>query len=100
MSVKPISPNEIKLEKTLPDDVISSFNELIIENYRNGESSFKAKDIVEKISIKMNISSASVYEKHFLDVESLYVKNGWKVKYEQPCYGDGNFDAYFQFTKK
>lgn len=100
MSVKPISPDEIKLEETFPDDVISSFNELITENYRNGVSSFKAKDIVEKISVKMNISSASVYDHHFLDVESIYEKNGWEVKYEQPSYGDDNFDAYFKFTKK
>lgn len=48
----------------------------------------------------MGISRASIYKSHFLDVESLYRKNGWEVKYEQPCMGDGDFEPYFEFTKK
>lgn len=98
MSVKPIRPNEIKLEETFPDEVILAFNELITENYRNGKSSFKSNDIIARIENKMGISRASIYKSHFLDVESLYRKNGWEVKYEQPCMGD--FEPYFEFTKK
>jgi hypothetical protein len=100
MSVKPIRPSEIKLEETFPDEVISSFNELITENYRNGESSFKSKDVIARIKQKLGTSDEVIYQSNFLDVESLYRKNGWKVKYEQSCYGDAPFDAYFQFTKK
>lgn len=100
MSVKPISPDEIKLEKTFPDEVISSFNELITENYRNGKSSFKSKEVIDRIKQKLGTSREAIYQSNFLDVESLYRKNGWKVKYEQPCMGDGDFEPYFQFTKK
>ena len=100
MSVKPIRPNEIKLKETFPDEVISSFNELITENYRNGVSSFKSKDVIERIKQKLGASTDAIYQSNFLDVESLYRKNGWKVKYEQPSYCDTPFDAYFEFTKK
>ena len=53
MKVTPISPNEIKINKVFPDEVISSVNELIVKNAgKYGDciiSNFKQKDLVELI---------------------------------------------------
>jgi hypothetical protein len=102
--VKPITPEQASLGKqtSIPSEVIESFNELIIENYRNYScsSNFTQKDVVSKICNKMNLENdRKIYDSHWLDVESLFEKYGWKVKYDKPAYCE-NYDANFTFTKK
>lgn len=99
--VKVITPQELD-EKgpNIPDEVIEVFNELISKNYRNGSATIKNKEIVPLIASRLNISTNLVYENHYLDVESIFRKVGWIVKYEQATYGDSDFDAYFKFSKK
>lgn len=108
MNVKPISPDEAVNEKGFPDEVISAFNEMIIENLRGKTSIFKQKDVVKRIIRKITNSKLLdnesnlnnyLYENHWLDIEDLYRAAGWKVEYEKSGYGENYFEAYFKFTK-
>ncbi len=99
MAAKPITPAEVvKLKVTLiPDEVINAFNELIAENFSGGSSSFTEKKVVARI-VKKGISSAEAYANHWLDVEDIYRKSGWKVDYDKPGYNE-SYDATFTFKK-
>ncbi len=100
--VKPLSPSDLKdnLEKNLPKEVIDSVNEILSEKYRgSGSVTFKSKEVIAKISAKMELTKETIYEKKYLDFEPLFRKYGWIVRYEQPC-RDENFDAYYEFTPK
>jgi gamma-glutamylcysteine synthetase len=45
------------------------------------------------------ISSKEIYDKKYLDIESLYKKHGWVVVYDKPGYSE-TYDPYWTFTKK
>jgi len=101
--VKPITPEEITKTKEdfIPDEVIEAFNEMIVEKWNGTESFFRQKEIVSKIEKKMKLKDTKqMYDEHWLDVEGIYMRLGWKVKYESPSYGDTDFESYFNFSKK
>lgn len=107
--IKPITPEEINEKKLemLPDEVIESFNEMIATNWNGTSSRFKQKDAVALILGKMNaeravdgkVDSQFLFDNHYLDVEDLYRKQGWKVYYDKPAYNE-TYDAIFEFSKK
>jgi len=99
MAAKPITPAEVvKLKVALiPDKIIEAFNELIAENYSGEYSSFTEKRVVARI-VKKGISSSEVYANHWLDVEDVYRKGGWKVEYDKPGYNE-DYEATFTFKK-
>ena len=113
--IKPISPKEVvgKKETIIPNEVIEAFNELIAQNFNEGHAKVLQKD-AEELMIKKGldrlitvergdqkvIDKHIIYEKHWMDVESIYRKAGWKVEYDQPSYGDSiNFEPYFIFSR-
>lgn len=97
--IKPISPNEINKTKYIPDEVIELFNELINRNFNGTEAVFDQDEIVELISIKLCITREKVFKDKLLDIESIYEKVGWIVKYSKPSYGE-SFNSFFRFIKK
>ena len=104
--IKPITPKEVEQNIVFPDEVISAFNKLIQENYRsaNKEARFLQDEIVNQIIINLgreNNSSArrEMFDKGYLDVEELYIKTGWDVRYNKPSIGE-DFEAYFIFSRK
>ncbi len=100
MATKPITPKDATLLKvsTIPDAVFEAFNELIAENFDGHSSCFTEKKVVAHI-VKKGISSKTAYDNHWLDVEPLYEKAGWKVEYDKPGFNE-SYDATFTFTKK
>lgn len=100
--VKPISPNEVTAAKaeSLPDFVISAFNDMIGKNWDGHKSKFNQKDVVALIIAysPVEITSPEVYANRYLDVEDVYQSMGWDVKYVKPDYTE-NFPAYFVFKK-
>ena len=96
--VKPISPSEIDKTKVIPEQVIEAFNELIQKNYLEGSSTVKLKEALDLVCEKMNITEANLDSRWF-DVEDVYKKSGWSVKYESPC-RDESFPPFFTFTEK
>lgn len=101
--MKPISPDEISnnLAEILPHAVISAINNLLKDSYRgHGSVTIKQKDVVAEI-MRLNpaITKEEIFAKKYLDIEQLYSRNGWVVKYDKPAY-DENYDAFFEFTAK
>lgn len=99
MAVKPLSPDEVVYN--IPDFVIETVNQMIKNKYRGKSFTFKAKELIElgRSTGKAGTNKDWFGEK-WMDFEDLYRDMGWKVKYEQPSYGDSNFDAYYEFTPK
>jgi len=101
--VKPIAPEKItkKKEDFIPDEVIEAFNEIIVEKWNGTQSFFRTKEVVSKIKKKLKLNRTDkIYDNHWLDVEGIYIKLGWVVKYDSPCYGGLDFEPFFKFSKK
>lgn len=110
--VEPIKPEEINeaKAKTIPSEVIESFNHMIAKNWNGSQSRFKQDDVVENIVSRMNknnvlsqheidVLKISLFSNHNLDVEDLYRAQGWKVEYDKPAYCE-TYPATFTFSKK
>lgn len=101
--VKPISPHECKKEDFFPPEVLEAFNECIQKHFNGRTSHFKREEVMQLIITKFNrveIDRAHVYKEKWLDVEDVYRRMGWNVVYEQPSYGDSDFEPYYEFKVK
>lgn len=98
--VKPIKVSEIDNRKNeaIPDVVFEVFNELIAKNYSEGSSRIYQKDAV-KLMVEKGLDEDDIFDNHWLDVEGIYRKAGWKVEYDKPGYCE-TYDAYFVFSKR
>lgn len=102
MTIQPIKPSQVVKSKqeALPDQVLEAFNELIVAKFDGHGSTFKSKEVVSLIASKMGLEKKDlIYSNHWLDVEDIYRKAGWIVKYDQPGWNE-SFDAFFEFRKK
>ncbi len=97
MPIKPEDVGAAKL-KHLPPEVIESFNELIARNFSSGSATVLQKDVVSSLVCK-GFKSEDIFENHWLDVEEIFEKNGWKVSYDKPGYNE-SYDASFMFSVK
>jgi len=106
-NIKPIKPSEvIKFkQESIPDAVFQAFNELIAQKWDGDSATIRKDDLLEryfKIIGKRNdrANREKLYEDHSLDIEEIYSKEGWKVNYESPSYGDSDFESYWEFEVK
>lgn len=120
MPVKPIRPDDAAVAKTevFPDAVIEAWNEIIAKHYVNGHSNFTQLEIANHIALKMGlvpceaqakggqdldralaVARTQIFEEHWLDVEPLYERYGWKVTYDKPAYNE-TYEANFTFTRR
>lgn len=97
----PIKPEDVVARKKeiLPTEVFKVFNDLIAENWNGHSANFTQDAAVERIAGTLNISRQEAFDRHYLDVESIYRREGWKVEYDKPGYCE-NYDANFTFTRK
>lgn len=95
--VKPISPDEVV--KKVPDAVIKAFNEEIQERWDGNKAVVLQEDVVSRIQGLMEVQRGKIFDKGWLNVESIYEDEGWSVSYEKPAY-DETFKAYFSFKKE
>lgn len=98
MPAQPLKPEEVTelKEKTIPDVVFETFNELIVQNICNGYSTFKQKDVVALL-VKRGLNREEIFAKGWLDIEDIYRKVGWTVVFDQPGYNE-SYDATFKFS--
>ena len=103
MNIEPITPQELNesIGETFPVAVIASFNKLLKEKYRgNNAIIIKVNEAVNRIlSLDDSLTRNIIFEKKYLDIESLYCKFGWSVTFNAPD-RDENFDSYYVFTVK
>ena len=57
------------------------------------------QDDVAKLIVQKGLKRQDIFDNHWLDVEDLYRKNGWKVDYDKPGYNE-SYNAYFVFSAK
>lgn len=90
---EPIRPDDITKEKqkSLPDEVIDAFNELIAMNWDGSSATVMQKEVVASIAHKLNINSNDIIYKN-------HRKSGWEVEYDKPGYCE-SYDAHFKFRK-
>ncbi len=100
MPVKPILPYEVSAAKlqTLPDAVIASFNELIYSHFSNGTACFKQSEVVD-LMVQKGLDKDQIFDNHWLDVENIYMANGWIVEYDSPAYNE-SYEPTFTFKVK
>lgn len=68
---------------------------MIVRKWNGSSASFKQDEIVEVIIEKMGgkfKSREELFGNHWLDVEPLYIRAGWFVKFDKP--------SYFEFSKR
>ncbi len=82
----------------IPDKVIEAFNEMIAQNCSNGSSTFTQKEVVALI-VSKGIDEDQLLDNRWLDVEGIYRKADWSVKYDKPGFNE-TYDATFTFSKK
>lgn len=98
----PITPDQAKKEKSdlVPEYVIEAVNNLIIKNLSPSSFIIRQNDLISEIlKIKPNITKKYLYENNFLDIEPIFGKYGWDVKYDKPGYSE-SYEAFFKFTIK
>ena len=107
--VTPILPNLDLIadlqKEIIPDYVIASFNELIAKHFRydDREANVTAEEVVLTIIDKSDgtITRKELYDRKFLDIETIFSSVGWKVVYNKPYYDESYAPFYtFSFKKK
>ncbi len=98
--IGPIKPQEVLQKKleNFPSAVFESFNELIAKGF-NGNQATVYQETVVDLMIEKGLNKSAIYENHWLDVEDLYKKKGWKVDYDKPGYNE-SYAPYFVFRYK
>lgn len=99
-NVRPLSPKEVVEKKinSIPDAVFEVFNELIAKDFNGAYAIVKQKEVVKRL-VEKGLKEKEIYENHWLDVEDVYRKAGWKVEYDKPGYNE-SYDAYFEFCPR
>lgn len=103
MDIKPITPQECKASIKIDPLIIEIVNEYILESYRKDKARIYQKDLVAAFIARKDREGESwteskMIDKGVFDFRAYYEDAGWKVVYESPCFGDSNFDAYFDFN--
>ena len=100
--MKPLTPEEAKELKifSIPNEVISVFNDLLVEKLNtDGRATIYQDEALERIIQKTGVDRSTVFHKKWLDIESTYQAAGWRVTYDSPSY-DEQFRAHWIFTRK
>ncbi len=100
----PISPSEVMGQKvnSIPDFVFEAFNKCIAKNWNGRSSIVLQKEVVAEIrSLQSGTEFAGLdpFKEHWLDVESVYENNGWRVEYDKPSYYE-SYEPSFTFREK
>lgn len=99
----PCTPQQARdaWETTIPDEVFEVFNTLLSEKYNSNSIIILQTLVVDQLMLKMPQvkRSEELFERHWLDIEPMYRKAGWDVKYDKPAYNE-DFEPSWTFTPK
>ncbi len=96
----PIKPEDLDLlkEESIPEWVFELFNNAIVKDWDGKESVVKQWQIVRDMVASGKCLENDIFDKGYLDVESVYRKVGWNVVYKKADYFDRNSSS-FLFSK-
>ena len=96
--IEPIKPSEIK--QIIPEFVIKGANECIQDHYKElvRRSKFTQNTLMKYVLkyAPEGVTRETIFDNHWLDIEPIYRKAGWKVIYDCPAYCE-NYPATFTF---
>jgi hypothetical protein len=98
--IEPVSPeglDQLKRE-LIPPEVFETFNRLLGEKAVNGYAVINQDEVVKELT-ERGLERQNIFRKGWLNIESLYEANGWKVIYERPGYNESG-QSYFTFRAK
>lgn len=100
MTITPITPDEIVEEQSrrIPEKVIGVYNDLLVREWDGSRAIIYQDEVINDITAVMDISRDEVFRRKYLNIECIFKKVGWKVKYNKPAYGE-EFKTNFLFTK-
>ena len=95
-----MKPSEVEKAKRgkLPQEVLDVFDELIVENWCDGEAVVGQDEIVKRLAERLKMPRQEIFDRHLLDVEDVYRRAGWKVEYDKPGCCE-TYEATFTFIK-
>lgn len=98
--MKPIGPNDVADEKvrTFPPEVWEVFNTLIAASSVRGVAKVSQKRVTEALVAK-GYTWPQISAGGWLNVEDVYTKLGWIVKYDKPGW-DESYDPTYSFENK
>jgi hypothetical protein len=101
MMAGPITPKEAQVAHTgsIPEVVFDVFNKLLSERWTAGKIVIKQDEVVAELEDALGLDRKDVFDKGWLDIETLYEKAGWEVKYDKPGYCE-EYGAFWEFSKK
>lgn len=103
-----LTPNQVREQSKIitcdhiPDVVFEVVNELLLESYRNDNSSIiiLQNDIIDKlINRNPEWTRNQIFDNKYLDFEMAYRKQGWKVFYDKPAYYE-DYEPRFEFKRE
>lgn len=101
-TVKPLTPSEAVAGKEyqIHPGMIEAVNSILVEKYTAGRCNIPQKDILERfLAAYPDVTAKEVFDKHWMDIENVYEKYGWKVVYDKPGYNESG-EPVFRFTPK
>jgi hypothetical protein len=109
IEIEPFSPADARKFKvtSTPLEVIQAANELLAENYIDGQIHIKLKDLKARCRKILGVDDPmfsgvdpmSNWSSKVWDIEEVYRQRGWKVVYDKPAYNE-SYDSYFIFIPK
>lgn len=95
MPVKPITPKEVASgQEEIPDIVIETVNQYLQSRGGSRRIVLKQKTLLQRLE-EQGLSRTDIFDKGWLDFESLFEEAGWDVTYDKPGCEDG--EAMFIF---
>ena len=76
--------------------MIEAFNELIARHLHGGTATVPQNEVIARIRSKLGVSRSAIFENGWLNVEPLFRRNGWEVRYDKPGYNE-TYQARFIF---
>lgn len=99
--INPFTPQEARESNvsSIPEAIINAVNKLLAEKIGLNKSvTLKQDDILELAGAGVDNREfrQQIFDKGWLNIESLYAKYGWKVTYDKPAYCE-SYPATFTF---
>jgi hypothetical protein len=97
--MRAITPEELrKYVRPIPDTVIAAVNKLLQDRWGGGNVIHLSKEaVIDAIrDAEPDVSRQEIYDRKWLDFESIYRAAGWEVLYHKPTYAE-SWESYFEF---
>lgn len=100
LTIRPVTPDEIQEVKNndIPPEIIEIFNLLIVKNWNGRSATVMQNTAMAQAVAKLDVSRQFIFDNHWMDVEDVFRRAGWKVEYDKPGHNE-SYEANFTFTK-